>query len=153
MHEGKVRVRGCGILIEDGCILLAAHKNLGPDVLWIPPGGGVEFGQDLPETLVRELEEETSLKVAVEDFLFVNEFRSDKYHAVEVFFSIRRLSGDLALGHDPEFAEQMLTDLRFFSDNDLKMIPEEMKHSIFSEIQHIEDLNKLRGYYKFDRLS
>ena len=72
--EGKVRVRVCGILHENGKILLLKHESIGPaGYLWSPPGGGVEFGESLVETLEKEFLEETNLSIKVGNYLFTNE--------------------------------------------------------------------------------
>ena len=45
--QGKVRVRACGILIENQRILLVKHRGLGAQgYFWSPPGGGMEFGEN-----------------------------------------------------------------------------------------------------------
>lgn len=153
MFEGKIRIRVCGILIENQQILLLKHEGIGPEGhLWSFPGGGVEFGESVSQALVREFREETGLNVTIEDFLFVNEYKGPKHHAVELFFPVKRKSGDIELGLDPELNEQMLTDIRFFSTEELKSMKIDTLHSIFREINDIIDITKLRGYYNFDEL-
>ena len=130
----KVRVRVCGILIQQGEILLLKHTSIGPrGYLWSPPGGGVEFGQSAQETLVREFQEETNLDIEVGNFLFTNEYIGQKHHAIELFFEVQHLSGELALGHDPELPSnaQMLSEARFFSKEALDQIPANAIHNAF----------------------
>ena len=44
MYGNRVRVRVCGILIQEDKILLINHKGVGEKgSLWAPPGGGLEF--------------------------------------------------------------------------------------------------------------
>ena len=96
---GKVRVRVCGILEEEGKILLLKHQPFGPaGYLWLPPGGGVEFGDTLEETLRREFLEETHLNIEIEKYLFSNEFITNQLHALEHFYLVKRISGQLKLG-------------------------------------------------------
>ena len=43
---GRIRLRACGILVDQDRILLAKHKGIGElDLLWSPPGGEVQFGE------------------------------------------------------------------------------------------------------------
>ena len=153
MYKDKVRVRTCGILIEDNKILLLKHEGLGPaGYLWSPPGGGVEFGESAEDCIIREMKEETDLSVSIENFLFVNEYRDSKYHAIELFYKVTLLSGEVLLGKNPELNDQVLTEARFFSNEELAEISQESKHNIFSNMNELEDIVKLSRYYKFDQL-
>ena len=54
----------------DGCVLLAQRLSCGPHGgLWEFPGGKVEAGETLEEALVREIQEELGVTVAVGDHL------------------------------------------------------------------------------------
>lgn len=154
MNQGKVRVRVCGILIEDEKVLLLKHEGLGTKgYIWSFPGGGMEFHENAEETLIREVKEETGLDISVDKFLFVNEYRSSELHAIELYFEISSQEGDLQLGNDPELNRQILTDISFFSSDELKKMDSDNLHSIFNEIDELSGLTKLRGYYKFEQLS
>ena len=70
----KIRVRVCGICIENAKILLVKHHALTKSgEFWSPPGGGMDFGESAENNLKREFLEETGLVVDVEKFLFVHE--------------------------------------------------------------------------------
>jgi len=150
MYQGKVRVRVVGMLIEENKVLLLRHDGLGAGgFLWAPPGGGIDFGMDASETLKKEFLEETHLEVEVGSFLFVNEHLDDRHHAVELFFEVKRLSGEAKLGTDPESNEQILSEIAFLSMNQIRQMSPLTVHNMFSRITHLEDMLKLRGYYKF----
>lgn len=51
---------GCFILDEEDRVLLQHRSD---DNLWSPPGGAVELGESVEETVKREVFEETALKV------------------------------------------------------------------------------------------
>lgn len=51
-----------GVVIEQGHVLLVNHRRIGA---WVPPGGHVESDEMPEETVVREIEEETGLKVEI----------------------------------------------------------------------------------------
>jgi 8-oxo-dGTP diphosphatase len=153
MH--KVRVRVCGILERDNSILLIRHEGLGPNgYLWAPPGGGVEFGISAEETLVREFKEETHLDIAISDYLFTHEYINEKHHALELFYKVIYLGGKLALGMDPEVPqeEQILSEVRFISFEEIAKIPKANLHNSFSFCSTPSEIFQMRGFYKFEKI-
>lgn len=128
----KVRVRVCGLLVENDRIWLVRHQGLGPlGYFWSPPGGGVEFGETVEETLKREFLEETGLNVECQRFVAFHEHIDSRFHALELFFEVRKIAGIPALGSDPELSgrEAMMTELRLFGREELSFIPPEAIHS------------------------
>jgi len=111
----RLRVRVAGIIIEDGKILLIAHKKK-KDVYWLLPGGGVDFGESLEEALKRELMEELGVSVEVEDIFCVIDSIApeDRRHIVNVCFKCCCAKGDISLGND-----KRLHDFGFFSSGEL----------------------------------
>lgn len=140
----KLRVRTCGVLIENNQILLMQHHALGErDFLLCPPGGGVEFGEQLTEGVIREFEEETNLNISVSKLLFINEYIEHPLHAIEFFFEIKKIDGELTLGTDPELAEkQIITSLDWYSIEELKKIKDQNKHSCLHNLDSFDDLFK-----------
>jgi 8-oxo-dGTP diphosphatase len=150
--ENKVRVRVCGILKENDRILLLKHDRIGPaGHLWSPPGGGVDFGESLEETIMKEFKEETNLEIEVKEYLFTNEFISKKHHAIEIFYIVERVSGDLALGSDPELGSerQILTEAKFFSPEELKKLPADTIHNAFNAANARDKIAELKGLLTF----
>ena len=82
----RLAVRGL-ILIDDRLLLVNAYPGHESD-LWCAPGGGVEPGTSLPENLIREVAEETGLRVEVGALALVNEFHdpASGFHQVDLFF-------------------------------------------------------------------
>ncbi|MEP1032759.1 NUDIX hydrolase [Ekhidna sp.] len=149
---GMVRVRVCGILQEEDKILLLKHDNLGPaGYLWSPPGGGVEFGESLHDALKKEFLEETNLKIDIGEYLFANEFIKEPYHAIELFFKVKLISGTLELGSDPELAEnqQILIEARFFSPDEIDDLPANAIHNVFNTAGARHKITDLRGLFTF----
>ncbi|MEQ9404449.1 MAG: NUDIX hydrolase [Cyclobacteriaceae bacterium] len=147
-----MRVRVCGLLEENEKILLIKHKSIGSaGYLWAPPGGGVEFGCSLEDTLYREFKEETNLIVKVKDFLFTNEFMDDRHHAIELFYRVTRKAGELNLGRDPELGKehQILSEVRFVPFSEIKTMDKEVLHNIFSEVNTPENVFDLKGLFSF----
>lgn len=121
----KLRVRVCGILIQDDAILLAQiHSPVVDDLVWTPPGGGLQFGEHMKDCLKREFSEETNLEVAVRDLVHINELVEDRFHAVEFYFEVTGLTGEPKKGRDPELSweKQLLHDLKWIPLSRLKEI-------------------------------
>lgn len=152
-YSGSVRVRGCGVLVEDDKILMVRHIGLGNEGhLWIPPGGGVEQGQSVEQTITREFKEETGLTVKIGEFLFINEFINDGLHALEIFFEVEREGGALQTGHDPEMdsADQIIDQVRFLSLEELHEEGCQKVHSRFCNLFSLKELRSQKGFFNFE---
>lgn len=148
----KVRIRVCGICISQGRLLLVKHKGLGPEgQLWIPPGGGMHFGESAEECLKREVAEETGLEVKAGRFLFIHEYVQPPLHAVELFFIAELQGGELKTGTDPELSdkEQIITDVAFLSAEEISGIEMDLRHEMLKRYGEPEELTGLRGYFRF----
>ena len=131
--QGKVRIRICGVLVENGRLLLVKHRGLGTaDYYWSPPGGGMEFGESYQMALVREMKEETGLEVIPGEFLAFHEHIDQRFHAMELFFRVQRLGGTLTLGTEPESAKSgpVLEEIAWFSRKELEQMPAGVVHSL-----------------------
>ena len=156
LYEHKVRVRICGILIKEDALLLLKHEGIGPSgFIWSPPGGGLEFDENAHSTLAKEFLEETGLTIRVGEFLFVNEYKNDRHHAVELFFRVHKVDGQEELGIDPEVPdhEQILSELRWITFNELNKMPKSHLHNIFNELDHPSMIVESSGFYKFEGIS
>ena len=149
---GKVRIRVCGVLIENEKILLVEHKGFGPlGTLFIPPGGGLEFGETAESCLEREYLEETGLNIKVEEFLFAHEFVKPPLHAIELFFKVSRIKGELKLGSDPEMPadNQVISSVDFYSSRELSEMDSELLHNMLQKEPDPVKFEHLRGFFKF----
>ncbi len=99
------RLAARAVIVEDNRLLLVNAVADAGSTLWCAPGGGVETGASLPDTLIREVYEETGLVIEVGGPCLVNEFHAPErgFHQVEVFFRCRIVTGALdAHWRDPE---------------------------------------------------
>ena len=150
--SGKVRVRACGVLVENEKILMIKHRGLGEKgYYWIPPGGGVESGQSAEHTITREFLEETGLEVEVSDFLFINEFIAHPLHAIELFFTVVKVGGEINLGSDPEMQpdEQIIEEVRFLSISDIEREGPAKVHTRFCGLTSFQELKGAKGFFNF----
>lgn len=117
-YQGRVRVRVNGLLVRNDALLMV--KIFSPVTqrhVWIPPGGGVEYGESMEDCLAREFKEETGLAVEVGELRHINELIKPPFHAIEFYFEVKEKGGSLELGTDPEqsAADQILEDVQFIS--------------------------------------
>ncbi|MBC8111399.1 MAG: NUDIX hydrolase [Verrucomicrobia bacterium] len=138
-YGNKVRVRVCGICVEEDKVVMVKHVGLGESgVFWCPPGGGLAFGESVSECLVREFLEETGLHIIVGKFLFAGELLAPPLHAVELFFEVKVVSGNLQTGHDPELAG-VIAEVAWLNESQIREIPLGQIHRLFHHFQNLSD--------------
>ena len=121
----RIRVRVNGILIEKSSVLLAQIQSpVSGELIWTPPGGGLEFGETLEHCLKREFLEETGLRIKVSELVYINELVKSPFHAIELYFSVTKAGGTLTLGTDPEHhpGEQYLQDVKWISLDEIDTV-------------------------------
>jgi 8-oxo-dGTP diphosphatase len=145
IYGNKVRMRVSGLYWRDDALLMIKHR-MGDQDLWAPPGGGIEFGEFLEDTLKREFLEETGLSVIPGKFLFGCEFVENPLHAIELFFDVTEASGAIQSGEDPEL--QIIECAQFLTPGELERIPRDSLHGILRKFASRESLNQLSGFYR-----
>ena len=96
-----------GVLIHEGRVLLIRRGKEPLRGRWVVPGGTVELGETLEQALVREMEEETGLRVEPGEVLTVfdrilREAGTVRYHYVIVDYLCSYVSGEARAGSDAE---------------------------------------------------
>ena len=142
----RIRVRVCGLCYDKNSILLVKH-TINDRPFYAPPGGAVEFGESLLETLKREFKEEVCLEIAPGKLLFTTEYIRPPLHAIELFFSLESWQGIPEKGADPEIDSfDLIEEVAFYSPSDIKQIPLEQLHHVFHNCNNPRDLLGLSGY-------
>ena len=100
-----------GVIIKRRKILLAKQWD-GYDF----PGGGMELGESVNETLRREVWEETGLRVergtvvACESSFYIPQFSKGYFHSILMYFLCRNVRGRISIknfdGHEKQFASR-----------------------------------------------
>ncbi|MCU0396998.1 MAG: NUDIX domain-containing protein [Cyclobacteriaceae bacterium] len=150
LYGNRTRIRVCGLCWKNNSLLLVNHIMGTENTFWVPPGGGVEFGESLEEALKREFVEETGLIIQVKEFRFVVEVLRPPLHAIELFFTVETESPETLIGYDPEMSPdtQIIQAVEFLRWEEIKALKSSQKHGIFSICHNPEELMKLTGHYK-----
>ena len=145
----KLRVRVCGLCFDDDRLLMINHKGIKDGDFWAPPGGGLEFGETIENSLKREFAEETGLDVEIQDFRFICEFIHLPLHAIEMFFVAKNKKGIVKKGFDPEMMDkQIIQEVKFMSWEEIGGLNPESRHGIFSMVPESSKILDLKGHFK-----
>lgn len=135
MKEKWPRV-GCAAVVvgTHGGILLGKRGKEPNKFMWVFPGGGVEFGESMEQTLKREILEETGLRIFIGKLIYVYEIiNPPNEHRILIFWWAYRIGGALRPSSD-------LLDASFFSVNNVWQLAKENKLSRIT----IEVLDKIK---------
>ena len=113
MNDRLVQVRVTGVLIEEGQILIL-KQAVSNERAWSLPGGKVEKGESLEESMIREMEEETGLKTKIVKLLYLCEKPAEDPPLLHITFLLERVSGDIRLP---------LNELDVNRISDVRMVP------------------------------
>jgi ADP-ribose pyrophosphatase YjhB (NUDIX family) len=114
----KIDIRVAACILKDDKILMIRHKK-GDEKYWLLPGGRIEYGETMIETLKREMVEETGLEVRVGNLMFVSEAipEDNHRHIINMFFEAEIVNGKIRLGN-----EEILDAVEFIDINKLDKI-------------------------------
>lgn len=106
-------VPSVGVVITDveGKLLLT-KRSVEPGIgLWCLPGGFIEMGEDPSDTVIRETEEETGLKVIPGEIIGAHS-KINGYHGdvIIIGFNAEVTGGELQAGDDAEEVEYFALD-------------------------------------------
>lgn len=107
------------LILQGNRLLLVNAFPGGRSDLWCAPGGGVESGASLHDNLMREVHEETGLRILVGLPALINEFHDPAtgFHQVDIFFHCTITAG--SLNTDWRDPERVVTERRFFAQEEL----------------------------------
>ena len=96
------RVRVAAMVLDDDKLLMVKHRKAGREY-WMLPGGGVNFGENLEEALIREFREEIQIDIDPKALVLVNDsIPPDAHrHIINLVFTADWISGTPELGDDP----------------------------------------------------
>lgn len=95
-----IRPSAKAMIIRDGKLLAVKLKDE-DGIFYIMPGGGQDPEETLQEAVVREVAEETGLRVVCEDLLFVIEgVRGERAHRIDLVFHCEIIGETDVLPHN-----------------------------------------------------
>ena len=111
--EQKIENTARGIIIDNGQLLI--FKLAKANNWYSLPGGKIEFGENIEQTIVREMLEETGIKPEIGKLLLVHDMVLPNAHRIEFFYLIKNSADyhniDLSKGtHGFEIAETLFLD-------------------------------------------
>ena len=138
----KHRIRSAAVVINDNKILLVKHVHpKSGEEFWIPPGGGLEYSESIYDCAIRQVYEETGLKVILGQILYLREFIDPEYeeHHFEVFILAESFDGELTTKNvDPADRDgPYIKEVKFLSQEDLSRLtvyPEILKNEFWEEL-------------------
>jgi ADP-ribose pyrophosphatase YjhB (NUDIX family) len=95
------RVAAYGLVVDDHRILLCrlSESVAGDAGKWTLPGGGLDFGEDPRDAAIREVWEETGLRVRIVGLAEVDstafERAAFEMHSLRVIYNVEIVNGDL----------------------------------------------------------
>lgn len=112
------RLAARALILHENRLLVVNTYPAGQSDMWCAPGGGVHAGTSLPDNLVREVLEETGIRVSIGAPALVNEFHdpASGYHQVDIYFRATIIGAIPQSWTDPE---GIVTLRRFVSRADL----------------------------------
>ena len=105
--EGKILQGVHAFCFHRDKLVLVKHPKSG----WMPPGGGIEPGETYEQAVIREVQEETNMKVLSQTLIgFQDIYEPDRIVRQTRSFCIVEPYGDFLLDPDGEITEIKLID-------------------------------------------
>lgn len=95
---------------EESKVLMV--NNIGGE--WSLPGGAVDEEETLEQALIREVKEETNLKIYAGDVIAVNEakFKEKGHHALFITFKAKIIEGTISIINKEEISNIEWVDIK-----------------------------------------
>ncbi len=118
IFKHTIRIRVGALVVENGKVLLVSHKKEG-HVYWLLPGGGVDYGEKLPDALRREVCEELNVEIDVGDVALIFESIEPNggRHILNIVFNCRLETKNIQIGDEPR-----LNSYQFFLPDEIMKI-------------------------------
>ena len=114
MRYKNPKLTADGAVLEKDKILLIKRKNEPFKGKWALPGGFVEYGEKVEDTVIREVYEETGLKTSIKKIVGVysDPNRDPRGHTVTIVYLLSLKGGELRSSDDA-------SDAKFFNVKEL----------------------------------
>lgn len=116
--EGKVLQGVHAYCFYNGKLVLVYAENKG---YWTPPGGGIESGESVEEAVIREVREETNMKVLRQEFIgYQDVYQRDIYGNDQIVRQTRSFCEVEPLGDFISDPDGDITDIKLIDPLDYK---------------------------------
>lgn len=95
------RLSAYGLILQEARILLCriSHQLPNDAGFWTLPGGGIEFGEDPVDAMMREVSEETGLEVRPRGVAGINSLHIEEaeraFHGIRIIYATELIGGAL----------------------------------------------------------
>jgi|SRR3989344_3690906 len=117
MKKKAPRIVVSALIKKGDKYLLVKERLESGQEMWIVPGGGVDFGENLEEALLREIREELGIDIKITGFVRFQEaiFTQFNYHTIIFFFLAKPSKDNLQL-------EKQILEAKYFTKEEVKGI-------------------------------
>ena len=128
MNETVEFTNLCMVRDGDRVLVIDRKKEDWPDITF--PGGHVKAGESFTEAVIREVKEETGLRIASPKICGMKDWVEDGIRYVVLFYKTEKFEGEL---RSSEEAEVWWEDLKELSNRDLSLDMEDMLRILLEE--------------------
>ena len=123
--ENKLKIKCRGIILHEGKLLVVKHADSG---IYALPGGHFESGENLEDTIRREIAEEFGIMPKLGRLLYINKYDTrDSVEYVEFFFEITNGADYLDLSKFNGTHQHELEDIIWLQVQDnIPVLPEKI---------------------------
>ena len=109
MNETVEFTNLCMVRDSDRVLVMDRKKEDWPDITF--PGGHVEAGESFTEAVIREVKEETGLRIASSQMCGMKDWVEDDIRYVVLFYKTEKFEGDLIYSEEGEVWWENLKEL------------------------------------------
>ncbi|PIZ86291.1 hypothetical protein CO033_03175 [Candidatus Nomurabacteria bacterium CG_4_9_14_0_2_um_filter_32_10] len=127
IYGKKIKIKCRGIIFYEGKLLLVKHP--GDVENYALPGGKLEYGEKILDTIKREILEEFGIKSEIGRLLYVNNYiEKDGINYIEFFFEIKNVKDFISIDSFNGIYKDELSEIVWKDQKDeIKILPEQIK--------------------------